>query len=247
MNDTTRICAKCGADKPLTLEFFYKKLDGFQYRCKTCVQAMRRSPAIKDQENESRRKRRQADLGKAHAEDRRRYLRRREKQIARQRRQRDADPEKYAARDRLQYLKNRERRIQQANKWAMSNPERKREIAKGVNKRQRLNPTFRLRCAMSAYINWCLHRKKNGMSWEGLVGYSLNDLVAHLERQFQRGMSWKNYGQKGWHIDHIIPASSFTYDDPKDEQFKACWALTNLRPMWAGENISKGHRRIHLI
>src|SRR3546814_3330220 len=44
---------------------------------------------------------------------------------------------------------------------------------------------------------------KNGRSWEILVGYTVADLMAHLERQFLPGMSWDNRGE--WHIDHIRP------------------------------------------
>jgi hypothetical protein len=51
-------------------------------------------------------------------------------------------------------------------------------------------------------------------------------------------MTWGNYGQ--WHVDHKIPISAFNYETPDDIDFKRCWALKNLRPMWAKENISKG-------
>ena len=53
-------------------------------------------------------------------------------------------------------------------------------------------------------------------------------------------MSWDNAGE--WHIDHIIPDSWFNYKSIEDQQFKDCWALNNLQPMWKLENISKGNR-----
>lgn len=73
-----------------------------------------------------------------------------------------------------------------------------------------------------------------------VVGYTLSDLVGHLESQFVPGMSWDNYGLHGWHIDHIRPVSSF--DLTEDDQVVECWALSNLRPLWAADNWSKGAR-----
>jgi hypothetical protein len=78
-----------------------------------------------------------------------------------------------------------------------------------------------------------------------MLGYTRDDLVAHLERQFLKGMSWDNYGE--WHIDHIIPLSSFTIEDWGDSQFVKAWALPNLRPLWAYENHKKGAGRDFLI
>jgi hypothetical protein len=47
----------------------------------------------------------------------------------------------------------------------------------------------------------------------------------------------ENYGQI-WHIDHIIPLNSA---DIEDELFKLCH-YTNLQPLWAPENLSKGDK-----
>ena len=68
-------------------------------------------------------------------------------------------------------------------------------------------------------------------------------------------MSWKNHGKYckstwddndsatwTWQIDHIIPHSAFNYISMDCEDFKQCWALCNLRPLSAKENIKKGNR-----
>jgi hypothetical protein len=54
-------------------------------------------------------------------------------------------------------------------------------------------------------------------------------------------MTMENYGSY-WHIDHIKPRSLFTYTSIEDEQFKKCWALSNLQPLEALENIRKGNK-----
>ena len=73
-----------------------------------------------------------------------------------------------------------------------------------------------------------------------MLGYTVDDLKRHLESKFQPGMTWDNIGQ--WHIDHIRPDSWFNYSSIDDEEFKKCWALDNLQPLWAKENISKGNK-----
>jgi hypothetical protein len=70
------------------------------------------------------------------------------------------------------------------------------------------------------------------------VGCTPQELKEHLEKQFKEGMTWDNHGMYGWHIDHIIPLSSATTEE---ELYKLCH-FTNLQPLWAEENLSKGNR-----
>jgi hypothetical protein len=73
-----------------------------------------------------------------------------------------------------------------------------------------------------------------------LVGYSLDRLRRHLERKFLPGMSWANMGS--WHVDHIIPVSVFNFKTAEDVDFKKCWALKNLQPLWAADNMAKKNK-----
>jgi len=71
-----------------------------------------------------------------------------------------------------------------------------------------------------------------------LVGCSFKVLKEHLQKQFKKGMSWKNYGRYGWHIDHIKPCCKFDLNKPSEQ--KKCFNYKNLQPLWARENLSKG-------
>jgi hypothetical protein len=102
-------------------------------------------------------------------------------------------------------------------------------------------PQMRLHSNVSRAIRAALKLNKAGRRWESLVGYSRADLVAHLERQFVDGMSWENYGK--WEIDHIRPRVSFAFMAAEDPQFRECWALANLQPLWMRDNRSK-HARL---
>jgi hypothetical protein len=114
----------------------------------------------------------------------------------------------------------------------------KKCIHKIAGKRDRATIQGRLNRLVSNNIRVSLHGLKDNNHWEDLVGYTLKDLMKHLECKFKLGMTWENYGK--WHIDHIIPKSVFQFNSPDDIDFKRCWALKNLQPLWHWENESKG-------
>lgn len=150
---------------------------------------------------------------------------------------RAADPEKVRALNRAWWKRNRE-----AIAERRKTPEA-REKANAYLREKNKNPANRIHNRMSSAIRQALREGKAGRKWETLAGYTLADLVAHLERQFVRGMTWENMGQ--WHIDHIRPKSGFDQTDPV--QFQECWGLANLRPLWASANQAKAAQRTHLL
>ena len=110
-----------------------------------------------------------------------------------------------------------------------------------------MTPKRRIRARIGSQIYFALKTRsasKERKKTFDILGYSLNDLMAHIERQFHSGMSWDNMGE--WHLDHITPLSSFKFTCIDDE-FRAAWALTNLRPLWSLDNIKKGAKIFYLI
>ena len=102
----------------------------------------------------------------------------------------------------------------------------------------RMVPSFRLNNSMSLGIWDALNGCKNNRHWEDLVPYTLEDLNAHIEKQFDEKMTWDNYGSY-WHLDHIVPKTRFNFESSDDREFKLCWSLENLQPLEAIENIKK--------
>ena len=49
-------------------------------------------------------------------------------------------------------------------------------------------------------------------------------------------MNWDNYG-KYWHIDHIIPCSSFDFNNEQSQRI--CFHYTNMQPLSAIDNMKK--------
>jgi len=103
--------------------------------------------------------------------------------------------------------------------------------------------SFNVNHRMSRAILNAIRDRKAGRKWESIVGYSVVELMRHIERQFHSGMSWGNLGE--WHIDHITPKAAF--DLATDDGIRACWSLPNLRPLPASENCKKRASITHLI
>lgn len=115
--------------------------------------------------------------------------------------------------------------------------------AKDAHKRPyRKKPEFklyhRLRSAVISRI------KAQRVRTSEICDYTTAELKAHLESKFQNGMTWDNWGVRGWHIDHIKPVNAFVFFDEcgniKTEEIKKALSLDNLQPLWASENLKKG-------
>lgn len=72
------------------------------------------------------------------------------------------------------------------------------------------------------------------------LGCSLSALVEKFENQFEHGMTWDNFGVRGWVIDHIYPVSLL--DLRKISHVRKACHYRNLRPCWEAENIRKGNK-----
>ena len=139
------------------------------------------------------------------------------------------------------YKKNRSLTIERAATWAVQNIERRREIAlRWILRDNKLHPEKhalkeRMRVALKGQL-------KAGKTTE-LLGCTIPELRRYLESNFREGMSWENYGQFGWHIDHIKPCSSFDLSDPLQQCI--CFHYTNLQPLWWFENLAKGDNLVY--
>jgi hypothetical protein len=138
---------------------------------------------------------------------------------------------------------NREHLNEYHQKWREKNIDRHREYKRNYEKTRKDNdPIYKLISNFRTAIYQVLKEnnvEKNGHYFE-ILGYTPEELINHLEKQFTDGMTWDNYGD--FHIDHIIPISSFNIQEIGDEEFMKCWSLSNLQPMWGEENIRKSNK-----
>jgi hypothetical protein len=91
-------------------------------------------------------------------------------------------------------------------------------------------------------IRVALNGGRKSAGTEELMGCSFGFLMGYIESKFTEGMSWANYGQFGWHIDHVVPISSFNLSIP--EQQKKCFGYLNLQPLWWYDNLRKGNKLV---
>ena len=129
----------------------------------------------------------------------------------------------------------------EASRATRREADRRRKHKRNEYERHRYanDPDYRLTCQIRKRTLKALKNNSKSDSTVGLLGCSIQYAKKHLESQFADGMNWDNHGVHGWHIDHIRPCDSFDLSDP--EQQRQCFHYTNLQPLWAVENESKGN------
>lgn len=96
----------------------------------------------------------------------------------------------------------------------------------------------KIACNMSCMMWKALKGNKNGRHWEDLIGYTKEQLEAHFISLFKDGMTLDNNGL--WHNHHIRPIRTFNITSYDCKDFKECFGLSNLLPVWIED-----HRKIH--
>jgi hypothetical protein len=150
-----------------------------------------------------------------------------------------ANPEKSRLRGKEDRARNREKILARHRAWKAKNKEWVKEYRrKRVAIKRATDPVFRLavdfRCSIGlAFRNRGFRKRSKCLK---ILGCSFEKLKEHLEKQFFPGMTWDNRSE--WHIDHIVPLASAK----TEEDVTRLNHHTNLRPLWAIDNLKKGAR-----
>ena len=135
------------------------------------------------------------------------------------------------------YLDNKEKIKEYRKQYNLNNRDK---INKRNNKRKKIDPLFKLIEILRTRIYIAMKRKywtKQNKTTE-ILGCDFETVKKHLENQFIDNMNWNNHGK--WHIDHITPLAKAT---TQEELYKLCH-YTNLQPLWAADNLSKGAKEL---
>ena len=229
------ICSNCEVEKKDSE--FYKG----RRQCKTCMKSKRKE---RYKENPDIQKKRSAEYREKNKE---KCI-----QTVREWRDRNKDYDKDYNKKRRRYdkdeVKDRNKKYWEENKEELKKrhreyyKENKDNILKSNLKyesdRKKSDPLYKmtknLRCRTRAAFKasrW--HKNSSNID---MLGCSFNEAFKHIESQFTEGMSWKNHGVRGWHIDHIIPLCSAN----TEEELVSLCHYTNLQPLWAKDNLIKG-------
>jgi hypothetical protein len=212
----TKICSKCKEEKELCLFGVDKKRkDGLKVRCNDCrkIESLEYRKRNPGKRKETIKKYYENNKEKIKEKDKIRFL---------------ENPEKFRAIKLKSYHKNKTKDEQIERRRVYRKHKRKTDV------KYRLANVVRRRIIHYIRINNITKKNKTF----DIVGCTPQFLKEHLESQFKDGMSWDNYGFYGWHIDHIIPLSSAKTEE---ELYGLCH-YTNLQPLWAKDNLSKGSK-----
>ena len=230
-----KTCTGCGETKPL--EEYHKKKSG-KYgrdaRCKECRNAYHKAYRESEAGKEKRKAYNQSEAGKA---KKKAYN------------QSEAGKAKKKAYDQSEkgkvYKKARQKAYSQSEKGKAANKrynqsEKWKAWRKAYMKNRYHNdPIFKLHNVLRSGFGIWIKGNTKTCRTEQYVGCTYQELLDHLESQFEEGMTWENQGE--WHIDHIKAQSRF--DPTIEEEAYMCWHYTNLQPMWSSENISWGNKK----
>lgn len=214
-----KICKKCNEKKDLNaFDADLRASDKLSTRCSTCLSEHRASLKVKQTERSIAWRKANPEIWKEI--EFRSKSKNREKVLARMRSNHAANADKRRHNMRCYYSSNKEAILESRKK----------------------NPNFRISKTLRSRISCAINRAKSGTRKQGSavkdLGCTVGELIAYLEQQFEPGMNWSNHAVDGWHIDHVIPLSSFDLSDI--DQFKKACHYTNLQPLWAPKNLSKG-------
>lgn len=230
---TSRVCTGCKIEKPATQEFFhaYKRApDGRRAVCRVC-------------------------RAKDHSDNR-------EARLIQKREHYQANRDRLNSVSRDYYANNTEAQRESARKRHERNAERNNTVSKAYQEKHRdrllalkresgkerfhelygNDRAFTLRHRVRALMRATMTTNKGGRRMQEILGYSYDQLRTHLENRFTTGMNWERFMAGEIHIDHRIPVAYFKPEAQDSLEFRMCWSLTNLRPLWAAENISKADR-----
>lgn len=212
-------CSKCSIEKQL-LEFskWTKNRDGYKNICKSCQSKYWLNYRIEN-DKELKNKRKVSYWNNV---------------------------EENRAKQRIQAKKDREKRRVQAKKYRNKNRDKINSIRRAYKQKRKNDPNFypntlrgKVDGRVSSLVRISLKGNKGGRSWEELVGYNLDTLMGNLEKLFTSNMNLEELKKGNIVVDHILPRELFEYKTPKNPQFKACWALSNLQPLWKEDNDKK--------
>ena len=134
--------------------------------------------------------------------------------------------------------KNKKYILTYAKNYRIKNNEeinrKKRIYSKLYEKRLEVKIVKRLRTR----VRNALRNTKKSNNVLKLTGITVLELKKYLESKFTKKMNWEKFKKGLIHIDHIKPCASFDLTDPKQQAI--CFHYTNLQPLWAKDNLSKG-------
>jgi hypothetical protein len=268
-----KTCSKCGIEKEESCFYIKTGTANLISSCKDCNSIRRKEYYNNNKDKVIKRTNKYyKDNKEIYAENAKKYNIDNKEDISKKNKEyREENKEKMSEYQKQYYKDNQEYVSQRAKEYREKNKEKldaagkkysidnKEKINERNKNRRKTDISYKLRCYVSTAIYDAL--KANGGSKQGYsimkyLPYTIEELRFYIEAQFEQWMNWKNHSKYDaenwddndpltwtWNIDHITPKSLFKYASMEEQSFKDCWALSNLRPLSAKQNILDGNRR----
>lgn len=234
----TKICYKCKKEKSFNEFSDHKKSNDGKYSyCKKC--AAEYAKARYDSKKAAKRHKERMENEPEFREKRRKYNLTENSKISKKK----YDKSEQGKRKRIELTKKlkEEGKISAYNRKYYQSDKGK-EASKRSNDARLSTPEGKLRAGVSARLGEEMHKCIEIPDYDSkleFLDYTIQELFVHLEKFFLPGMTRKNYGTI-WSLDHVIALSRFPVKIVGDSEFKKCWSLNNLQPMFSRDNMSKG-------
>jgi hypothetical protein len=211
----TKTCKQCQQEYPATAEYFHRNGKYFQSYCKPCqsqiVKKYNGRYVEKNKQYRQKNKEKISEWHKKHYQE---------------------NKEKLLEQSRERYRANSGAICERTKKYREDNIEWYRAYKREYHNKNKLQRNI------SRGVWGCLKGKQKQSRSIEYLGCSIEELWIHLESMFQEGMTRENYGE--WHVDHIRPLSSWDFEIETECKLREAWHYTNLQPLWAKDNLSKG-------
>ncbi len=211
---STKHCGKCREEKAIT-DFSATKgrVDGLNCYCREC----------------------QVKINHTY------YMNHREKMLGKALEYQKENREDTNRKNRKWNKENRVKVCAKQKEWLMANKEKSRKYSRDGSAKRRATLWGNIENRVNSGLHRSLKSGKNG-KWADIVGFGVGELKSHLEKQFTNGMNWERFMGGEIHIDHKIPVTAFHFSSVTDSDFRRCWSLSNLQPLWAFDNRSKNNK-----
>ena len=250
----TKVCNRCGKEKPIT-EFCYRKKEGvYRNPCKECKKEYLKEYS---KNNSDRLKKYRADYYEENKEHKLSYqkeYRENNQEIIKKKNKKynSSNYEKTREYKQRYYIENKseilekqkeyiERTLPERKKYRRKHFEENREkIYEYVYNRKKTDPAFKLKCQVRNMLWESFNRKSKWKKIKGqeILGCDLDFFIEYLKKTYIDNYKEEWDGIEEVHIDHIIPLSTAKTEE---EIIKLCH-YTNLQLLRGEDNLKKSNK-----
>jgi hypothetical protein len=117
---------------------------------------------------------------------------------------------------RQEYLNSEEHKLEMLKRAEERKIKEKVRVREKNRRKSKVDPAYRIRRIQKSRI-YRICKEKNFIktkNFDEIFGLNTNDFRKYFEVLFYGGITWDNYSEKVWEVDHIIPIRDIqTFDD----------------------------------